>query len=495
MNSDRDFETTTAEWLNAGSDTTPPHVIDAVLLAAKSTPQERDYRVPLRTPTINKFLTISFGSAAVIVITLVVGAQFFGSPTPNPAASTTEPSSSASVATSPLPRGDCRGHPEKLEGGTYRAPIGGFSMTMSVPTGWTASSDLDRFSVRSRGCLFAGGVTLDVSMVSQVYSTLCDGQGTAVEAGSPAAVTAALAAQTGHQTSGPSDTTIAGYPASRFEFSLPGGAEACNGGPLWRTPGSGDGPGMLWDEGAGSSVTVYVVDVNGSALAIAVDSGVPDEPADVAELDAIVDSLRIELPGVVPIGVEQLLNAGSYSLSGFPVGITFEVPAFEPPAEWFSCSPSPVEQGVCHVSNPDEDIPAAVTFQIVDNVRTPPCSDQETAELLDPPVGPSVDDLVTAIYNLEGYEASSHELFRQEVTVSGFRGTQFTLWAPGTEGCTAKWATAERTTGMVPNEINEVYILDVDGVRVVITVAYHHGTPSAAAAAALGIIESVQIQP
>ena len=43
MNDDRDFEPTTAEWLNDGSDATPPHVIDAVLLAARSTPQERDY--------------------------------------------------------------------------------------------------------------------------------------------------------------------------------------------------------------------------------------------------------------------------------------------------------------------------------------------------------------------------------------------------------------------------------------------------------------------
>ena len=83
-------------------------------------------------------------------------------------------------------------------------------------------------------------------------------------------------------------------------------------------------------------MTVYVVDVDGSALAIAVDSGAPDEPADVAELDAIVDSLRIEPLGgvVVPIGAEQSLNAGRYSLSEFPVGITFEIPAFEPPAEW-----------------------------------------------------------------------------------------------------------------------------------------------------------------
>jgi hypothetical protein len=46
----------------------------------------------------------------------------------------------------------------------------------------------------------------------------------------------------------------------------------------------------------------------------------------------------------------------------------------------------------------------------VDNVVADPCSDQETAELLDPPVGPSVDELATAISSLEGYEATAPEV-------------------------------------------------------------------------------------
>ena len=244
MNSDRDFETTAAEWLNAGSDTTPPHLIDAVLLAARSTPQERDFRIPWRTPIMNKFVTFGVGAAAVVVIAFLVVAQLFGSPgnvgsggepTPSPEPTASESSSSPSVAW-----GECT----ELEAGTYRAAIGAFSVTVSVPSGWKGSSDLDRFNVNSRGsCLFAGGVALDVSLVSQVYSNACDGQGTAVETGTPAAVSAALAAQTGHQTSGPSDTTIAGYPASRFEFSIPAGADGVQWWPAvadsrrWRGPG------------------------------------------------------------------------------------------------------------------------------------------------------------------------------------------------------------------------------------------------------------------
>jgi hypothetical protein len=187
------------------------------------------------------------------------------------------------------------------------------------------------------------------------------------------------------------------------------------------------------------------------------------------------------------------LTAGSYAVSdGFPVGITFEIPPFEPPAVWFACSASPVEQAVCLESNPDADTPvSAVTFQIIDNVVADPCSDQETAELLDPPVGPSVDELVTAISSLQDYEATAP----MDITVSGFRGIEFTLTAPDTEGCGATWATTDRTTGVGPGEINVLRILDVDGVRVVIVSAYHPDTSEAAVAAAEHVMESVRIEP
>jgi hypothetical protein len=185
------------------------------------------------------------------------------------------------------------------------------------------------------------------------------------------------------------------------------------------------------------------------------------------------------------------LSAGSYSLSEFPVEITFEIPAFERPAFWIACSESEVEQAACYISEPDPLPFAAVGFSIVDNVVADPCSDQESAELLDPPVGPSVDDLVTAISSLEGYEATAPE----DVTVSGFSGKEFTLTAPETEGCTATWATAERTTGMGANEINLLRILDVDGVRVMIGLAYHPETSDAAVAVVEQVMDSVQIQP
>ena len=56
MNDDRAFERATRDWLEAGSDRTPPPVMDAVFLAVRTTPQERDLRIPWRTPTMPKSL-------------------------------------------------------------------------------------------------------------------------------------------------------------------------------------------------------------------------------------------------------------------------------------------------------------------------------------------------------------------------------------------------------------------------------------------------------
>lgn len=223
-------------------------------------------------------------------------------------------------------------------------------------------------------------------------------------------------------------------------------------------------------------------------------AGEPRRPAPVTPSEsnsAAASSVPSPTPTVqdvleLPRGQEDL-TAGSYALSNFPVAITFDIQPLEPPAVWFACSASPVEQGVCFEWTRHQYVAAA--FQIVDNVVAE-CADQETAELLDPPVGPSVDDLVTAISGLEGYEATAPV----DITVSGSQGKEFTLTSV-TPGCGATWATADRITGMGTGEINLLRILDVDGVRVVIAGAYHADTPDAAVAAVEQVMDSVEIEP
>jgi hypothetical protein len=71
MNDKRDFDRAVDRWLDDGSDATPPEVIDAVLLAARSTPQERDFRISWRTSPMKR---LAYAAAAVAALAVGVTA-------------------------------------------------------------------------------------------------------------------------------------------------------------------------------------------------------------------------------------------------------------------------------------------------------------------------------------------------------------------------------------------------------------------------------------
>jgi hypothetical protein len=175
------------------------------------------------------------------------------------------------------------------------------------------------------------------------------------------------------------------------------------------------------------------------------------------------------------------LEAGTYSLRDFPVTVTFDVPS-----GWWGCSESTAEQGICPA--PGSTNSGALVFQVVENVVEDPCGSPRT--LRDPPVGPSVDDLVTAISELQGYEVTTV----QDYTLSGMRGKQFTLTAPTDASCTdlVTWASPFRINGMSPGEVNEVRILDVGGVRVLIAIAHSPYARAETLAEILQVLDSVQ---
>ena len=72
MNDNREFDRAVARWLHDGSDVTPPEVIDAVLLAVRSTPQERDFRIAPRTQIMKYVLY----AAAIVAVAVGVAAAY-----------------------------------------------------------------------------------------------------------------------------------------------------------------------------------------------------------------------------------------------------------------------------------------------------------------------------------------------------------------------------------------------------------------------------------
>lgn len=185
---------------------------------------------------------------------------------------------------------------------------------------------------------------------------------------------------------------------------------------------------------------------------------------------------------IEPDSTEALgaLTAGTYYVdSPFPVRVTFDVPQ-----GWSAWGYTSAGSQINLNSGSDSE----VSFEIVDNIAADPC----TGQLLDPPVGPSVDELVTALSNLAGFEASA----ATDITVDGFHGKQFTLTAPDIDApCESMltWKTTTRHNGVGLGEVNEVRILDVDGVRLLICIAYFPPITKADRSELEAIVDSAQI--
>lgn len=89
--SEKLFQHAVREWLEDGSDRTPRPAIDAVLLAVKATPQERDLRIPRRFMLMPPYMRLAAGIALVAVLgagaLLISRGPVVGPSTPTPTAS------------------------------------------------------------------------------------------------------------------------------------------------------------------------------------------------------------------------------------------------------------------------------------------------------------------------------------------------------------------------------------------------------------------------
>src|SRR5258706_15919 len=126
--SDRQFERTVHDWLEDGSDRTPPTAIDAVLFAIRSTPQERDLPIPRRFIQMPNYLR--YAAAAIVPLVAVGGAISLGLPSVGP------PSASPTLsATTPAP-------PATQLPASALVPFTSaqYGYTISLPKGWGAQA-------------------------------------------------------------------------------------------------------------------------------------------------------------------------------------------------------------------------------------------------------------------------------------------------------------------------------------------------------------------
>lgn len=127
--SDQQFERAVNDWLEDGSDRTPPSAIDGVLLAVKTTPQERDLGIPWRFPPMPT-LTRATGIAAAVLVAVVGtgGLIYLTSRAPS--------GPGAASAPTPTPLAGITGWTR------YKSAVHGF--TLAYPADWSVSAAASR---------------------------------------------------------------------------------------------------------------------------------------------------------------------------------------------------------------------------------------------------------------------------------------------------------------------------------------------------------------
>jgi hypothetical protein len=151
----------------------------------------------------------------------------------------------------------------------------------------------------------------------------------------------------------------------------------------------------------------------------------------------------------------------------------------------------------------------AVSIATVENVVRQACRNHSPA---DPPVGPSVDDLATALSDLAPFRVTSPP---KDVTVHGYSGKHLELTVPDmpvdSEGNFTNCVDLNLASWMSPNGgppgdnaffgysgphyTEEFWILDVEGTRLMIAAERSAGSPSHDLAEQQAILDSIRIDP
>jgi hypothetical protein len=125
------------------------------------------------------------------------------------------------------------------------------------------------------------------------------------------------------------------------------------------------------------------------------------------------------------------------------------------------------------------------------NLYSDPCTTAEDAAA-DVPVGPSVDDLVTALVHHPSLDVTAPV----DVTLAGYSGKYLDLTVPNDISKCVQYRPMDRHIyAQGPGQRWHMWILDVDGVRVVVETNDYAGTPADWLAEEPAIVNSLVITP
>jgi len=162
-------------------------------------------------------------------------------------------------------------------------------------------------------------------------------------------------------------------------------------------------------------------------------------------------------------GGDGILEPGTYVLDLFPVDVAFDIPDGSPPG-WHVGASTADTAIVLWYTKPN--ITSVFAFWDVDHVMVDPCNPASGG--VEPPIESTVGDLVAALSDLPAFEATA----AVDVTVGSFRGSEIELTALSDAGACPEpiaFTTDDDATAVPASDTLRVQVLDVEGVRIVMT--------------------------
>jgi hypothetical protein len=288
MTDDREFWRATTDWLEAGSDRTPPPAIDAVLLAVRTTRQERARPSPWRDIDMTLLGRATIAAAAVVAIALA----WINLAPRNQAAVGAAPTPTPSPTSSPLSLATGQGA-QSLEPDVRYATVAPFPirMTFAAPAGWEGHVGGAYATWLGPNGTDGGAVGFELS--NQLMADPCHSDRGHFTSFGPTSADfiAGISALPGIVASTPVATSVGGLPAIKVTLRGPSDVTGCGGGVfrLWQLPLE-----ATEDLVPGHELDVWVIDTGGRRLLITADPAATT--ANMATIQGVIDSIQFE-PG------------------------------------------------------------------------------------------------------------------------------------------------------------------------------------------------------
>jgi len=281
MTADRDITRLLDAWLADGPMRVSDRAFDEAVGRVYRQRQRPAWRFqPWRLPTMSTQLKLVLAGAALLVALLGGSVLFSGGGGPPLATATPAPSPTSSPTAigtaTPTPR-------------TLRLEVQGdaITWTASVPEQWSDRGWLISTEVGTEG---PRGIAVAATGAVNIPTDPCDGVGKVSASESAASVAAELEARDDLTVSSPTPTTLSGFSGLLVDVEVPADLSACDDNYFLFAEPDGSG---YYAQGPSNLLRIWILDVDARPVIFWIQSFPGTLPADLAEAEAIMDSVVI----------------------------------------------------------------------------------------------------------------------------------------------------------------------------------------------------------